>query len=286
MTNQHNNLRALYVILNNAVKEGKPEENAGYVLLDTMKLERKYHNFIFFYELFGRAKDDAVSLITIKDGIYEEEYNEQINAINDLQDFFISNNPFSQNWATFLGEIKRGRYLAILSPLARDYHERNPKVFLDQDFLNKLSANFTDLSKEIFESELSSEFKKYLIDKVEDVIRSIRRYAIDGTDGLEKTVKSLVCDLTLGEYSLANKDKESSIYNKFRAITLSLFFAFVPTPWDLIGFIPDYQQFWKPTFEQLIEGQKEIEEIGKACTSISEIIKESEAQKICISKRN
>jgi hypothetical protein len=146
--------------------------------------------------------------------------------------------------------------------------------------LENLNLTFSSLLHEIFKSELSSDLKKYLLDKIEDILKSIRRYTIDGTEGLEKTVKSLVCDLTLGESRLADKDKTNPVFKKFQAVGLSLFLYIFPTPWDIIGAVPDYQQFWQPKFEELVEGQKEIEKILKTCPNTSEIIKQAENKKI------
>jgi hypothetical protein len=283
--NESNRLRSLHQILNNAILDGIPEENAGYVLLDAMRLERKPYNFMAFYELFSKAKDDALSLMTIENGIYKEEYTVQINAITKLQDFFISNNAFAQVWKTFLDEIERGHYMGILSPLAREFRKHNPKIFLEKDFLERFNIDLTKLINEVLESELSPDLKKYIINKIEDLTQSIRRYLIDGTDGLEKIVKSVMCDLTLSEYNLTDRDKKNSKYKKFRSIAFAMLHFCTPTLWDITGFVPDYQQFWKPTYEEFIKGQEEIERISEKHTNILEIIRDSEIQKICIYKK-
>jgi hypothetical protein len=267
------------------VRDGNQKDFAGNVLLDAMGLQPLPYNFILFYELLSRAKDDALSLITINDGIYEEEYKESVIAIQDLQSFCITYHPFSHHWETFVKEIQSGRYISILASLARDFYNRNPKIFLEKQFLEKLSVIFSELINEVFQSELSSDLKQYLINQIEDIIRAIRRYLIDGSDTFEKVVKSSLCDLNLGESSINNTDKENSIFKKYQASMIALFILFRPTPWDLFGAIPDYVQFWRPTIEEFIEGRKKIEKIAAKSSNTIEIVRETEIQKIRIKNK-
>jgi hypothetical protein len=130
----YNSLRALQSILSSAIKDGDPQEIAGIVLLDTMNLGREPNNFMIFHELLSRAEDDSLSLINMNGGIYKDEYTESIQAIKDLQSFFISNYPMGQYWDFFVNELNRGRYTSILASLARDYHNKNPKIFLERFF--------------------------------------------------------------------------------------------------------------------------------------------------------
>jgi hypothetical protein len=280
MNTKSSSLGILHGIINDAIKDGNPKEYAGNVLISAMKLECVPHNLIIFYEILSRAKDDAICLINTENGIHREDYERDVIAIQDLQDFCIKNHPFSNLWESFVMELKKGRYLSIIASLARDFHKRNPRVFLERAFLEKLNSTFSDLLNEILESDVSSELKKYLIDKIEEITRSIRRYVIDGSENLEKTVKSMIFDLTFSESFIKDKDKENAIYKKYKASIITLLLFLRPTPWDIVGAVPDYLQFWQPKIEELIEGRGKVQEIAEKCSDISEIIKEADKQKI------
>jgi hypothetical protein len=151
---------------------------------------------------------------------------------------------------------------------------------LDQDFLGELNSELSSLVNKVFESDLSRDLRKYLIEKIEEILKSIRRYSIDGTEGLEKAAKSLVNDLTLTEYKIPERDKQNPVYKKVKAWGLSLVLWCAPSPYDLIGAVPDIQQFWIPKFEELVEGHAKIEKILEDHASTEEIIREAEKQNI------
>ena len=76
-----------------------------------------------------------------------------------------------------------------MDALADFFHAQDPLVFLEQDFLDQLKTEFQSLSDSILNSTLSNELKKFLIEKVEDILAAIRRYHIDGTEGLTKAAQ-------------------------------------------------------------------------------------------------
>ncbi len=281
---ESNVLRVLQAILKESIEQGNPEQAAGIVLLQTMKLNQEPKNLITFYELLSRAKSDAVKLRNISSDNHKEEYTESVEAIEALQDMFVLTPPWTQPWKSFAGQLKSGRYTSILASLARDFHVQNPKIFLEQEFLKELDLNLSSLKNEVLGSELSPSFKKYLIEKIEDILKSISRYLIDGTEGLEKAAKSLLSDLTLAEYKLTEPDKQSPVYKKVKAWGLALVLWCSPSPYDLIGAVPDVQQFWMPKYEELATGQKQIEKILESHSSTEEIIKEAEDQNILCKK--
>ncbi|MBD2028119.1 hypothetical protein, partial [Leptolyngbya sp. FACHB-711] len=146
-------------------------------------------------------------------------------------------------------------------------------IFLQQDFLEKLNGEFRGLLEEILESSLCRELKNLLVDRIEDILKAIRRYHIEGTKGLEKVTKALVCDLVMTEPSL--KDKNNPTFKHVTAWVLNLLVYITPSPYDIIGAVPDIHDFWKPTFEELVANREKVEQIICEAPTIQEALKKT-----------
>jgi hypothetical protein len=51
------------------------------------------------------------------------------------------------------------------------------------------------------------------------------------------------------------------VFNKIRAWSLGILIWIAPTPYDIIGAVPDIHDFWIPKFEQLHKSISEVERI-------------------------
>ena len=111
-----------------------------------------------------------------------------------------------------------------------------------------------------------------MIGKLEDILQAIRKYHIDGTEGLEKAAHSLASNLLLREFSLEDEDKSSPILKHVQAWVLSLLLYITPSPYDIIGAVPDIQDFWAPKFEELITHYKVVEPIVCESSTIQEAV--------------
>ncbi len=252
---QSNTLRRLYTLLKEAVTNGGMQENSGNVLLKAMKVDDQPHKLVDFYELLNKAGEDARKLKNI------EDIDSYILVIEELQNLFITTPIWGSQWSTFANHIKNRNILIALSAIANYLHSQNPEKLLELDFLQELSAKFEFFLDEVFQSDLSKELKIYLINRIEDILKAIRRYAIDGTEGLEKSAKSFVNDLAIIEHNLKDEDKKKTLYQQVKAWGLSLVLFLTPTPYDIIGAVPDIYEFWVPKFEELAAGSEKIERI-------------------------
>lgn len=160
--------------------------------------------------------------------------------------------------------------LNTLDALANYFHSQNPAILLEQDFLQKLNGEFESLLDGILNSNLSGELKRFLRERLEDILRAIRRYHIDGTEGLEKAAQSLVSDLVMTEFSLKDEDKKNPMYKHIKAWVISLLLYITPSPYDIIGAIPDIYDFWVPKFEELAAGHEKVEQIICEAPTIQE----------------
>ena len=269
MMQQSSALQRLEEILTNAVKRGDRDEVSGLVLLTTMNLTHQPRLLVDFYEILNKAEEEAR---TIKNN---ERLYRYIQTIEELQDIFIAHHMWREPWSTLASKIEVRGVLNTLDALARFFSSQNPATLLDQDFLEKLETSFKDLLDEILKSDLSNELKRFLIERVEDILRAVRRYHIDGTEGLEKAAKSMVTDLVMAESNLKEQDKSNPKYRHVKALVLGLLIYIAPTPYDIIGAVPDIHSFWKPQFEEFTAVHKEVEQIVDASQTIQEVFEKA-----------
>jgi hypothetical protein len=117
--------------------------------------------------------------------------------------------------------------------------------------------------------------KRFLVGHIEDILKTIRRYRIDGTEGLKKAAQSLISDLIMTEHSFKDADKRNSVYTCIKAWGLSLLPYIAPSPYDMIGAVPDIHDFWVPKFEELSTGHKKIERMISDTSTIQEAFEKS-----------
>jgi hypothetical protein len=262
---QSNSLRKLHIILRKAFHDGDVNKLGVNVLLDVMNLESgSPGNIIEFYRLLSRAKEETESIRNMYDN------DDHLKSIIKLNDYFVENNLLASAWHQYKSYLETTNSLLLLDSFANNFHRENPTFLLDQDFLDKLDTEFSTILKEIISSDLSKEFKETLVTHIEEILRVIRRYHIDGTKGLKRATQSLVSDLVMSELGLKNEDKTSPTYNKFEGWILSLLIYLAPTPWDIIGAAPDIEGYWVPKFEQLVTIRNKIEPSICEASTISE----------------
>lgn len=255
MMQKSNALRRLEKILTEVVTSGATQQSSGPILLKAMKLSEHPQNIIDFYELLSKAKEEAKSIKNISN------INRYLQTIEELYQIFVLNHLWVTAWSTFAAHIEGKGVLNTLDALAEFFNSENPEIFLEQDFLEKLNDEFRNLLDGILKSSLSKELKRFLIERIEDILKAIRRYHIDGTEGLEKATKALVSDLVMTEHSLQDKDKDNPVYKNAKAWVLSLLIYIAPSPYDIIGAVPDIYDFWVPKFEELAAGREKVEQI-------------------------
>ena len=245
--NQSSALRILEQILAEAVKSGDRNQIGISILLQTMKLSGEPKNIMVFYEILNKAKEEAKSIRN------KSNLDRYISAVDELHGVFATNHLASAKWSTFANLIEAKNILNTLDALSDFFHSQNPRMILEEYFLEKLNNEFTSLLNQILKSGLPRELQRFLSDRIENILNAIRKYHIDRTDGLEKAIKSLVSDLVMTESTLKHEDRMNPIFNKVRAWSIGLLIWITPTPYDIIGAVPDIDGFWIPKFEQLHE---------------------------------
>ena len=265
---QSNALRRLEGILDEAVAYENKKEQTGVVLLKAMNLDVEPQNIVEFYELLSKAKEESLRINKPKISRY-------ISTLDELHKVFILNHLWTTEWNTFSSHIESRNILNTLDALANYFYEQDPLVFLEQDFLDQLKTEFQSLSDSILNSNLSNELKRFLVEKVEDILTAIRRYHIDGTEGLAKAAQSLVSDLVMTEHKIKDADKKNPVYNKAKSWFVAILLYTVPVIPDIYSFwIPKFEEL-VPKFEELVAGQKKIEQIAPETLTIQGILEKS-----------
>ena len=262
---QSNALTRLENILTEAVEKGDKAQASGYVLLIAMKLSPEPQNLVDFYELLNKATEETKRLKDIsKLEIYLE-------AVDDLCKFSISTYLWGSKWELFSDYIAEKSVFILLNSLARDFHRQNPSILLEQEFLEKLSSKFKSLLRSTLSSDLSKELKSFLVERIEDILTAIRKYHIDGTEGLKKAAQSLVSDLVLNEHRIKSEDQKNSMYSKVIAPILLLLKLVTPNSiYDFIGAVPDLDSYWIPKFEEVAKGFEDMEQIIRETPTLQE----------------
>jgi hypothetical protein len=195
-------------------------------------------------------------------------------VIEKLNDYFINN--IDVTWEDFAKFIEDGNIIDLLDSLADHYHTQNPAIFLESDFLDGLKDEFNSLLDEIINSDLSNNLKKFLIKQIEDILYAIRRYPIDGSDGLQKATQSFVSNLVTIESHLDKKDKKNSIFRKSVSEIIVLLHFFRPNSiYDFLGVVPAIDDYYRPRIERFIKDRQEIEASIDETSTMIEIIERS-----------
>ncbi|MCG9891320.1 MAG: hypothetical protein MH252_09610 [Thermosynechococcaceae cyanobacterium MS004] len=248
--NQSSALRQLEIILEQAMTRADNAQT-GLILMQAMQLPETPCNLVSFFTLLHKAKEEAKRLNYPK-------VDRDIAAIEDLQTIFSENHAWGHPWSVFSGRIKTSNILSLLNNLANSYHNQSNNLFLEEDFLQNLDNDFSSLLREVIDSELPKTLKKEIKIKIEDLLCCIRNYSIDGTEGIEKALQSLVVQLEIGDKSTSQKTCSPVLKNlKVAAFSLLLFLR--PGFWDVAGLLPDIESFWVPKFHELVEFRQKIE---------------------------
>lgn len=277
---QGNALRRLEDLLENALEYGDQSISAGRVLLNLMGLQPLPANLVSFYSLLSRAKDEAESIRS------NPKIKRYVEVVSQLQTIFVIHDPWRVAWGTFAKQIQGANITIALDSLANTYYTRKPAIFWDESFLSEVIQNLSELLDNVLESNLPKELKRYIEDRISDILQALRKTRIDGTEAIEKEAKSIIGDLAIRERSIKKEDRRNPIFKRFQANIIALVFWAAPSPYDIIGAVPDINDFWIPAVENISDVYQNIEKaivdtdtIQEAFDNVKEIANE-EPQKL------
>jgi hypothetical protein len=258
--NQSGALRRLETVLEYAVENGQKNRLCGHVLLEAMNLSIEAHNLINFYELLNKAYTEAELL----KGIPEDKLGRNLKVLTQLKEQFIAGQPWNNPWEPFCRKLIESNTLAILPLLANESYRINPKVDLELDFLRQLYDEFNSLLEQINESSLSQKIKQLLIIQIESILQSIRRYDLEGTQGIEQIAKLAILDLTTGINKITKEDKRHPLVKRVLGSLATL--SQISTPITtaallVITVTPDLDQYWMRKIQDFLNTREKVEEV-------------------------
>ncbi|WP_346293961.1 hypothetical protein [Sphaerothrix gracilis] len=212
---QANSIKTLEKILRKAVEQ-EGDITGGQALTAAMDLEYKAYQLFNFFEIFSKAKKDVEKLKSI------ENIEEDIETITSLQDFFIANDIWKNKWDIFKKTIKTRNVLSILKSLAKNFSDENPKFFLDNEFIQSLRSEISELTEKIATSDLTEKLRDFLVEKFEEILFAIDEHDLYGVEKIETTVQTTLWKIFKEIKSIAEKDKESPVWKKSLSVLLSL----------------------------------------------------------------
>jgi hypothetical protein len=265
---QNNSLRILERILTIATSDSKPQEKFGSVLLKSMNLDIQPENMVDFYGVLSRARDEAAN-------IRKKNIERYIKTLDELYRFFVETDLWNEQSAHFVNHIQQKNILNTLDSLADFFGDQNLRIVLSEDCLPLLKKEFESVLDNVINSDLSQDIKKFLIKGITQILEGLAKYDIDGGETLEQSVKKLISNLVLSDHNIKSEDRQKSGYTKPVSLILVLLIHCIPTPWDIIGAVPDIHDFWIPKYSQIMERQKEVEGIVKSCSNMKESIEKA-----------
>jgi hypothetical protein len=257
MQQQTSALQKLADLFEKASDKGEISDPSLAVLLEIMKSSCSTDDAIEFFGLLYKVIEelDKINILKPKGSRH---------AIQKLHDFIVKNNLHKMPLTEFNHYIEVSNIIDILISLAKNYKDENPTIFLESDFLDGLKEQFNSLLNEITDSDLSNNLKIFLTKQIEDILYAIRRYSIDGTEGLEKAIKSFFSDLAIVESHLDKKDKKNPIYKNCQIwLSTLLISLFHPSAYDIISVYPTFRDYFLKT-EELVKhtiGEMSLQEV-------------------------
>jgi hypothetical protein len=275
-----NSLLNLQDILNVAIKSENTSASISKVLLEAMRQSVAIESpTIFdFYKIISYAENEVK---------YLDDSNEYLEQIYDLHNVFISRSITVEPWHVVMSDIKKSNVISILKLLGSKIHDRNPFECFEKDFLDSIRQQFDSISDEVRKSNLSSELKRFLLERISSIANAIDLYGISGARALEEANKLMLFDISLKKDTLTEEDKKSPALKRLIATGIALQHFLTPSIYDLLS-LPAAINDISPRIEQFIKYQKSTFELFGESINIREAIyapaitssKEQEARQI------
>lgn len=252
-------LQRLVNILENAdstakkIRKNHPDKEVRAIeaLVSAMGFSSWEPQYIFeLYSLTSEAFKEAERLDKVRT---KKHYGR---LLEDIVDFFGSPGFYSITWHTFQEELLNKRILVSLDSLAESYSNQFPKaVVLNKNALDIIYTKFSKLSKDVTESDLPDNLKSFLFEAIERMLSELRRYNLDGTEGLQRVSKDLISDWL----TIAPKIPENEVKKPIMKRTLSWFGVLNSFLGVNLLALMDVVPAYFPTIEKLMEVQEIIE---------------------------
>lgn len=223
---------------------------------------------------FTRAIRDFMFLLkevekSVQTSLKVEDQAGSLAVIEDFTLMLLGANIWDIPAKSLISWIDSKYLLPYLNMLSNGIKDEYSKVMYTEDFLSQLSTQFNEIRENLMKSDLSSDFKGFVLKKLNDVLYVIDNYHIFGVDGLKNAI-----DSTIGEISTQNlkdgiksKDWKNPCFRAFLGLcgTLALLnrinVGFVePTLSTFTSYDQLTEKYLKPEIEEILEFSGKMEE--------------------------
>lgn len=205
---QVSSIRTLEEILRKAVQKGAPTHAFGNVITEAMGLNNEPQNMMLFFEIVSRAEKDVRKLQNV------DHLEEDIQAIVELQSYFITQFQWGKKWETFKIYIQQRGIIRSLKSWAKDYAAQVSEVYIENEFLNELRLSLEEQLTEISKSDLTWRTKDLLTQKVREVLVAVEDCLLYGTRNLKVTTRSTLWEFERTLEQIPKEDKSQPVWKK------------------------------------------------------------------------
>jgi hypothetical protein len=206
----HSPAERLYVILIRAA-ESSPNSSVVDVLCTSMELEPNYENFIKgFCELLVLLEKTEEQIQQYCSNRKKLLYSRSIQEIKkSILDIIKIGNNNIVSWGTisYLSD-PNWVFLESLSTCIEDFEER--EIIFNQDRLIELINDVETWIKEIKESQLDEDVKKFFIHKFMEIKRLLENYYYYDSSGIKKEIYATMVEIGLYQEDLTEDKKEEN----------------------------------------------------------------------------
>lgn len=135
-----------------------------------------------------------------------------LNWLSPINNAFTQQN-LSMGWDTFINYIDQHtiNYLSMTTDML---NLQKPEPTLKDDQLTSLKTNFIDIKKEINDSDLDIDLKKFMLTRIKDILNALDEYKFNGIEPISDAINITIGQIVINN-DIASKSKENSVAKKF-----------------------------------------------------------------------
>ena len=256
MKKQSSALSRLETIFRETLRYDHESYEAGDVLKQELNSQDEMQACLELFELISLAQREALKIELSNPDDVRQLFSDLVSVLEIQR---LSNTQ----WITVKNAVERARIIPLLSSYASHLYKDAPEVSLPEDILENLLTEFESLIDKVRHSGLDQSLQLILIEHLEAICSSIRRYSIVGTKGLRVSTEALLGNLSIQIHSINKENQnENPILKRIFSSSMALI-SILGLGADIDGFlIPKLQTFnqRREAIEAIISDYDDLQE--------------------------
>lgn len=233
------------------------------------------HRIFYVFHLICEVEKSIYSLPKYRSK--PPEYLEiRLRPLYNLKAFLLTNAVRSEKSGHLLSDyLRESSVTSALVAFNDDYLEGKRQIRLSQDFVSNLLAEFKSVQSEIFSSNLDLEVKKFISDRILEIICALENHDTYGTEKLREAINSNIGEIVLNGGKITAETRNHPAFKKYfsRLLVLSRMVASPISFMALgIGFSNDMENYIIPKYEQYQQNVEALERKPFECSKIDDLI--------------